>query len=100
MTPPRRPGGHQAGHRRPHPGEETGGLPQFTHETGYGLRQLSARDEAIRGVGLRGRYYIRQNVLHGECFYIGLCDPLDETKGLVRETSGYIEVAEGLARTS
>ena len=75
----------------------TGDLPQFTHETGHGLRQLSARNEAVRQAGLRGRYYVRQNVLHGECFYISLCDPLDETESLVRETGDYIRAAEALS---
>lgn len=77
----------------------TGELPEFTHQTAHGLRQLSAQNEAVREARLRGRYYVRQNVLHGECFYIGLCDPLDETERLVRETGTYIQAAEGLSRT-
>ena len=33
----------------------------------------------------------------GECFYNGLCDPLDDTERRIRETSDYIEDAERLA---
>ena len=32
-----------------------------------------------------------------ECFYNGLCEPLDETERRIRETSAYIDEAERLA---
>ena len=32
------------------------------------------------------RYYSRQVVLHGECFYNGLCDPIEDTVRRIRET--------------
>ena len=75
----------------------TGEEPERTPETGAGLRMLASLDEAVREARLLRRYYSRQVVLHGECFYNGLCEPLDDTERRIRETSGYIEDAERLA---
>ena len=75
----------------------TGDRPEFPAETAAGLRQLWNQDEAVRQAGLRPRYYTRQGLLHGHCFYMGLCDPLEDTESLIRETSGYIEDTERLA---
>ena len=75
----------------------TGELPEFPAETAAGLRQLWNQDEAVRQAGLRPRYYTRQGLLHGHCFYMGLCDPLEDTESLIRETSDYIEDVERLA---
>ena len=52
----------------------------------------------MRQHNLRGRYYTRQGALHGDCFYFGLCDPLDETERLIRETIDYVIAAEALAQ--
>ena len=46
---------------------------------------------------LRARYYERQGALHGECFYIGLCEPVEGIERLIRETADYIEDARRLA---
>ena len=43
------------------------------------------------------RYYIRQGALHGDCFYLGLCEPLADTERRIRETAEYIDDAERLA---
>ena len=75
----------------------TGEEPERTSETGAGLRMLVSLDEAVWEARLLRRYYSRQVVLHGECFYNGLCEPLDDTERRIRETSGYIEDAERLA---
>ena len=64
-------------------------------ETGAGLRELARREPRARS--LRARYYERQGTLHGECFYIGLCEPVEETELLIRETADYIEDARSLA---
>ena len=76
----------------------TGDEPERTPETGAGLRHLESLDQEIRAVRLVRRYYTRQGHLHGECFYNGLSDPLDETERRVRETSNYIDDAERLAQ--
>ena len=90
-------GGNGEGHRRPSswPGgraRRRSSLPRRPT-----LRTLESLDEAVREAHLLRRYYSRQVVLHGECFYNGLCDPLDDTERRIRETSGYIEDAERLA---
>ena len=37
-----------------------------------------------------------RSLLHGECFYNGLCEPLEDTERRIRRTAGYIEdAAEG-----
>ena len=84
----------QARHRRADPRPYRRGAPALT-DTGAGLREIARRDPGARS--LRARYYERQGALHGECFYIGLCEPVDETELLIRETADYIEDARRLA---
>ena len=91
--PPRRPGGNEEAHRRPLL-SRTGEEPERTPESGAGLRMLSSMDDEIRGARLVRRYHSRQVVLHGECFYNGLCEPIEETERRIRETADYIEDAQ------
>ena len=74
----------------------TGYAPERTPETSSELRLLASRDPNVRS--LVRRYYSRQGILHGDCFYLGLCEPLDDTERRIRETADYIADAEGLAR--
>jgi hypothetical protein len=73
----------------------TGDEPERTPLTSTELRRLAALDDAVRP--LVGRYYSRQGALHGECFYLGLCDPLADTERRIRETRDYVQDAENLA---
>ena len=73
----------------------TGELPPKLPDATRALRQLAMDKPAVRS--LRGRYFERQNVLHGDCFYTGLCEPIEDTGRLVRETIDYIQDAERLA---
>lgn len=73
----------------------TGEEPQRSSDTGAGLRELARNEPVARS--LRARYYERQGTLHGECFHIGLCAPVEETELLIRETADYIEDARLLA---
>ena len=73
----------------------TGIEPEKTPETSTRLRQLSIQDEAVRP--LVRRYYSRQGILHGDCFYLGLCEPIEDTERRIRETPDYIQDAENLA---
>ena len=75
----------------------TGEEPERTPETGAGLRMLESLDEPVRQARLLARYYTRQGQLHGECFYNGLCEPLEATGRRIRETADYIRDAEALA---
>ena len=74
-----------------HTGEE----PEKTPETSRGLDRLAHNDNRLST--LVGRYYTRQGQLHGQCFYLGLCEPLEVTGRRIRETIQYIMDAEALA---
>lgn len=74
-----------------HTGEE----PEKTPDTSRGLQRLAREDNTFRT--LRRRYFSRQNYLHGECFYLGLCDPVADTERRIRETAQYIDDADALA---
>lgn len=75
--------------------ERTGRLPETSSETSLELRRLIVADSTARR--LRGRYYAHQRILHGDCFYSGLCDPVEDTVSLIRETVQYIDDAEQTA---
>ena len=76
----------------------TGFKPEATHQTSRELQRLSARDPLVRPI--MSRYYSRQAALHGNCFYLDNCEPIDETERRIRETPDYIEDAESLAGIS
>ena len=69
-----------------------------TPDTSRGLRRLADLDG--RAESLVDRYYTRMGNLHDECFYMGLCDPLEGTERRIRETADYIGDAEALAALS
>ena len=73
----------------------TGSLPPRSPDTSRGLRRLVATDPETRP--LHDSYFTRQALLHGECFYTGTCEPIDETERLIRETIDIIHDAERLA---
>ena len=81
---------HQADHRCLGLLARTGEEPELSRQTAQELRKLPSKDPAVRQYNLRGRYYTRQGVLHGGCFYFGLCAPLDESERLIRETIDYV----------
>ena len=58
------------------------------------LDQLASEDNRVKV--LVGRYYSRQTRLHGDCFYSGIMDGLEEVRRRIRETDLYIRDAEGL----
>ena len=71
----------------------TGQDPERTPLTSRLLDELAGRDARVKV--LVGRYHSRQSRLHGDCFYIGLCDEPD-TERRIRETILYIQDAERL----
>ena len=71
--------------------------PERPPETGPALRMLASLDPEVRRARLVRRYYTRQGHLQGDCFYAGLCEPIEETERRIRETSDYIDAAERLA---
>ena len=73
----------------------TGVLPEFTSNTSQELVRLA--NQLDGGESLVSRYYVRIGRLHGDCFYKGLCDPVEDTERRIRETIDYIHDAERLA---
>ena len=73
----------------------TGEEPETTPETSGRLDRLSRQEPQARS--LVGRYYSRQNRLHGDRFYSGILEYADEIERRIRETINYINDAEHLA---
>ena len=73
----------------------TGEEPDISPATSAGIQILSGVDRRARS--LARRYFTSQGWLHGQCFYAGLCEPLDETERRIRQTIDYIRDAEALA---
>ena len=73
----------------------TGNEPEKSPITTRELRRLGSQDSAV--FPLISRYATARDLLHGDCFYLGLCEPLDDTERRIRETADYIRDAELLA---
>lgn len=69
--------------------------PRTTGRTLRGLRELSRLDADLKP--LESRYTHKAYVLHGACFYDGMCEPEDSVSADIRETISYIRDAEELA---
>ena len=82
----------------------TGFEPEATHQTSRELGRLATANPSVKSLlsryYSRHRYYSRQAALHGNCFYLGNCEPMDETERCIRETPDYIEDNESLAGIS
>ena len=74
---------------------KTGEEPEISSDTARGLVRLATEDQVFRA--LRRRYHSRQSTLHGDCFYLGLCEPIDEIERRIRRTADYISDAARLA---
>ena len=74
---------------------KTGEEPEISSDTARGLVRLATEDQVFRA--LRRRYHSRQSTLHGDCFYLGLCEPIDEIERRIRRTADYISDAERLS---
>ena len=73
----------------------TGEAPELSPDTSIGLVRLAEGDNAISS--LVGRYYSRQGILHGACFYLGICEPASEVHRRIFQTADYISDAARLA---
>ena len=69
--------------------------PEISSDTSRGLALLAAEDQAFRR--LRRRYHSRQSLLHGDCFCLGICEPIDDVERRIYQTADYINDAESLA---
>ena len=72
----------------------TGEEPGFSTAASRRLISLSAVDPELWD--MQRRYFHRQGILHGECFYHDYCDPV-VTERLIHETADYIQDAQRLA---
>ena len=74
--------------------------------TGQPCPNTSAVSRELRALGrsdetaylLAGHYGAAARYLHGDCFYSGLCEPLDDTERRIREAANFIAAAEDLAQ--
>ena len=73
----------------------TGELPPKSPDTTRALWRMSAADPSVRN--LQSRYFEWQGALHGDCFYTGQCEPIEDTERLIRATADYIRDVERLA---
>ena len=73
----------------------TGVLPPELRDTTRALQSMAAADPSYRG--LRASYFARQASLHGNCFYTGWCEPIEDIELLIRETADFIRDARRLA---
>ena len=73
----------------------TGTEPEISSDTSRGLLMLAGEDSNVSS--LVGRYYSRQGILHGTCFYLGICEPASEVHRRIYQTADYINDAESLA---
>ena len=72
----------------------TGREPERVPETTRELRRLGNNDSGV--ALLVDRYAAMRDFLHGDCFYFGLCEPIEDTERLIRQTVEYIIEAERL----
>ena len=88
-------GSNPQGNHRPNSVPHTGEEPDKTPVVSRLLDQLASEDARVKS--LVGRYYSRQTRLHGDCFYTGITDGIDEIERRIRETDLYLRDAEALA---
>ena len=74
----------------------TGNEPEKSPVTTRELRRLGNQDAAV--FPLISKYAEARDFLHGDCFYLGLCEPLDDTERRIREAVDYIQDAELLSQ--
>lgn len=73
----------------------TGTVPSKSPDTTRMLRELTIGDQQVQT--LLQRCCTARDLLHGDCFYSGMCDPLVNTLSLIRGTDTFITDAEHLA---
>ena len=64
----------------------TGTEPETAPDTSRELRILARQDTSVKR--LVPRYFERQGVLHGDCFYRGRCEPMDDVAERIQRDTG------------
>jgi hypothetical protein len=77
----------------------TGREPRTAGQTIRILRTLRFRLDGPVFGELEGRYNTRANVLHGQCFYDGNCEPGEVLEQDIRDTLRYINDARAIAES-
>ena len=75
----------------------TGSEPQSAGQARKALLSLRDGDGDGPFSTMLDRYASRSSVLHADCFYDGICDPVEKIAQMIRGTFGYIGNAERLA---
>ena len=73
----------------------TGEEPEIASDRSRGMGRLATDDYAVRP--LHKRYHVTLAYLHGTCFSLGVCEPIDEVERRIRQTADYISDAARLA---
>lgn len=73
----------------------TGDEPRSAGYARRALLRLGSASPACKT--FHGEYSIRSELLHGNCFYDGNCEPTAEMAALIRATDAYIRDAQALA---
>ena len=73
----------------------TGEEPDKAPITSRELRRLALEDGRLGS--LVNWYSANRDMLHGDCSYLGLCEPFEDTERRIRETALYIRETESLA---
>jgi hypothetical protein len=76
---------------------KTGDEPKKTPLSSRKLEELALQDGEVEELKLPDRYHTRSDYLHGDCFYLGICEPKDRIERRIRETKHYIQDARKLA---
>ena len=74
----------------------TGKEPERPDITRVRMRELAKDDEEVRE-RIVPRFYTRMTELHGDCFYLGICEPIEEVERRIKETIDFIEDAKRLS---
>jgi len=70
---------------------KTGFKPKVMSERRTKLGELILKEPGIDEARIWDRFHSRSDVLHGSCFYEGICEPKELIKKKIVETRDYIE---------
>ena len=73
----------------------TGDEPAKVPITSRELRTLGMKDPEVSL--LVNIYLANRDTLHGDCFYLDMCEPMEDTERRIKSTANYIADAERLA---
>lgn len=72
-----------------------GTVPETSTRTRNQFDKLVVKDDKLKSLG--EKYLARQQLLHGDCFYDGMCEPRELVERAINETREFIDQARRLA---